>query len=193
MKVEWYDFSMSSRKIWVAVAVAVVVVLTAIVIVPKLIIPERTATSFNWDDTSRNLEKGLGVDSSGLRLAYRYELSPNNVDPLYSSSITGCTIVGKVTRVADHNESEEKVSTEALPRKGVVKETSFVYGNDIKVPVKYEVVEEEDKFIVLFSRYFAQENLMTFFTVTCGSASERQIAFDQATDGIRFAAGSSKV
>lgn len=178
---------------WIAVAVVVVIVLAAIVVVPKLLTPERTATSFSWGDNSRNLEQGLGVDSSGLRLAYRYELDPSNVDPLYSSSTTGCTITGRVTRVTTRDKSEEKVSAEALPREGTVKETSFIYGNGIKVPVKYEVVDEGEKFIVLFSRYFAEEGLMTFFTVTCKSAEERQVAFDQATDGIRFAAGHSKV
>lgn len=189
----WYDVDMGFRRIWIFAAVVVVVVLAAIIVVPKLFTPSPTSVSFSWGDTSRKIDNGLGVDSSGLRLAYRYELDPNSVDPLYTSSITGCSVKGKVSHPAAVSQNEEKVSVDALPHGSVVKETNFIYGNGVKVPVKYEVADEGGKFVVLFARYFAQENLLASFSVSCASEAGRQTAFNQVTDGIRFSAGGSKI
>ena len=149
---------------------------------------------FGWNASASD----VGVDSSGLRIAYRYTLDLNSYNPLYVSTPAGCTVLGAATSTNVDTDVEEKAYTERylqqIPGAESVEEVMLIHNNNPSVPfLRTRYTTEDNMFVASYARLFRTSQVLITATLTCETEQLRTENEQAVEDGFRILVGNSTI
>lgn len=185
--------SLSKPQFWVWVGAGMVAATVAV----YLLFPFKPATpepDFQWNSQVTE----VGVDSSGLRIAYRYTLDLDSYNPLYVSTPAGCTVLGSASPHVLNENVDEHQYTESylkhLSDDSQPEEVMLNYNNSFEVPfLRVRYVTDSGEYVTVYGRLFNHSGVFITATLTCNNETLRSEQENAVEDGFRVSLYESKV